>query len=73
MKTYNLQSTEWIDAPSIFQWARSGYLSSRFKADKEKMIDVMRAWNLPNPAIVAILSGEVTPTITESRQVIFSF
>jgi len=70
--TYSLTSTEWVDAPSLFQFCREGYLSAARKAHREKYIEVIKAWQLPVEAIVKLLSGEVTPTITEDRKVTFS-
>jgi hypothetical protein len=72
MHTYNLNSTDFIHAPSIFSFARQGYLSSRRKTDKEKFLNVILSWKMPKEVAVALLSGKITPTITENDSVTFT-
>jgi hypothetical protein len=72
MTTYNLTSTDFIHAPSIFSFARQGYLSASRKKDKETFLDIILSWKLPREVAIALLSGKITTTITEDQRVTFS-
>jgi hypothetical protein len=55
-KQYRLGSAEFVGAPGVVAWAKSGYA---FPDDQEKLRDVIaQTWSIPDEAAHALLSGE---------------
>jgi hypothetical protein len=61
-----------VDSPSIVEFCIEGYKSTGSKAKREKFVDILKAWKLPENACHALLSKSVIYTITENRTVRFS-
>jgi hypothetical protein len=67
-KTYRLGSSEMVHTPGIVRWAINGY---HFKEDRPALMNVLRGWNLPDPAIDALLSGKASYAV-EGDVVVFT-
>lgn len=60
MTTYRLASAEWVYTPNVVRWAISGYWH---EPDREAIMNVLRGWNLPDDAIIALLTKQVPFTL----------
>lgn len=67
-KQYRLGSSEFVGAPGVVAWAKSGYA---FKRDQDQLRNVITAtWSIPDEAAHALLSGE-SPYTVEDGTVVF--
>jgi len=68
-----LTSGPMIYAPGIFRYAQHGYKTSRKKADKQRFISIIMAWEHPmmNKNVAeGILSGKIETRLLEESGVV---
>ena len=68
MTTYRLGSNPMIYAPGMVRWAINGFA---FKEDQNTILNVMRAWPVPDAALHKLLNGTVPYTV-EGDAVVFT-
>lgn len=64
---YSLGSNPMIHAPSIVAWAINGY---KFKEDREKILNVILAWDIPEQVAKDLLSEKVAYTVEEDSVIV---
>ena len=64
---YSLGSNPMIHAPSIVAWAINGY---KFKEDREKILNVILAWDIPEQVAKDLLSEKVPYTVEEDSVIV---
>jgi hypothetical protein len=69
MTTYRLASSDLVHAPGLIAWAINGYA---FPKDRKAILNVVKAWNVPEPALKALLSRNA-PYSVEGDVVVFDY